>query len=139
MLNKLLEIGMSFDWITPVLAQVQNVANGPHRTFLVSGGSGWSGHRIERLLRDNGVRCWGMMIVSQKLMLTVRQEQAGWTQYLLQREGIPLLNPIASAHVATTNGGAALSRAREPRTAQRQQIVDRVSGLLDSVADRLGL
>jgi len=139
MLNKALEIGRSFDWITPVLAQIQNVANGPHRTFLISGGSGWSGHRIGRMLREHGVRYWGMMIVSQKLMLTVRQEQAGWTQYLLQREGIPLLNPIGSGHVTSAGGRAAVSRAAESGKVRRQGIVDGLSGLVDSVADKLGL
>lgn len=139
MLQKLLDIGMTFDWITPVIAQIQDIANGPHRTFLISEGSGWSGHQVGRMLRDHGVKYWGMMIVEGKLMLTVRQQQAGWTQYLLQREGIPLLNPLPSGRPTATSGTPAAPPAAHSKAARRHSFLDDLNGLVDSMADRLGL
>lgn len=139
MFNKLLEFGRSFDWISPLIAQIQNVANGPHRTFLISGGSGWSGRRIGRMLNQHGVQYWGMMIVEGELMLTVRQQQAGWTQYLLQREGIPLLNPLPSGRVAEAGGAPAGSPAAHAKATGSRSFLDDLSGLVDSMADRLGL
>lgn len=94
MFFKLLEFGMGFDWITPVLAQIQDIAYGPRRILMIGSGSGWSGHRIGQMLTDHGVKNWGMMIVKGDLLVSVKKKQLKWAEYLLQREGIPLLNPV---------------------------------------------
>jgi len=90
MLDRLLTLGTAFDWITPVWAYIQDFLNGPSHTFLVPDDTGWSGREIERLLKRHGVHVWGLMIVDGMIMLTVRQTQARWAQYLLQRAGIPI-------------------------------------------------
>ena len=139
MLDKLLEIGSWFDWISPVAAQIQDIANGPSHTFLIPEGSGWSGRDIDGMLRDHGVKTWGMMIVNHTLMLTVRDKQARWADYLLQRSAVPLLNPITSGQPAATATPSDGSGGPEPTTARRRGLLDTLDGLLDSVSTTLGL
>ena len=139
MLDKMTDIGRSFDWITPMLAQIQNIINGPSHTLLIPEASGWSGREIGRMLRRHGVKYWGMMIVKHTLMLTVRQKQARWADYLLQREGIPLLNPMPSSQPAAPGGQTAPPSGAAPRQARHGGLLDDLNGLVDSMADRLGL
>ena len=139
MLDKLLEIGSWFDWISPALAQVQDIANGPSHTFLIPQASGWSGREISRMLREHGVKHWGMMIVNHTLMLSVRQKQARWADYLLQRSGIPLLNPISSSQPATAGARPSAEGGPERQPARRRGLFEELNGLLDSMAKTLGL
>jgi hypothetical protein len=89
-LDKLLEFGTTFDWISPLIAEVNDMTNGPSHTFLIPEDCGWSGRAVERLLRDHGIKTWGLMIVDHMILITVRQAQARWAQYLLDRERIPI-------------------------------------------------
>ena len=139
MLDKLSEIGSWFDWISPVAAQILDIANGPSHTFLIPEGSGWSGRDIGRMLCDHGVKTWGMMIVNHTLMLTVRDKQARWADYLLQRSAVPLLNPITSGQPAATGTPFGDRGGPEPTTARRRGLFDKLDGLLDSVTKTLGL
>ncbi len=90
MLDKLLDFGTTFDWITPLIAEIQDITNGPAHTFLIPEDCGWSGRAIERVLKDQGVKTWGLMIADNMILITVRQAQARWAQYLLGRERIPI-------------------------------------------------
>jgi hypothetical protein len=90
MLDKILEFGTVFDWISPLIAEVQDIVNGPSHTFFIPENCNWSGGEIASLLRSHGVRTWGHMTVNRTRMITVRQAQARWAQYLLEREGIPI-------------------------------------------------
>jgi len=139
MLDKLLEIGSCFDWISPALAQVQDITNGPSHTFLIPQASGWSGREISRMLREHGVKHWGMMIVNHTLMLTVRQKQARWADYLLQRSGIPLFNPISSGQPATAGTWPSAVRDRERKPERHHGLLEELNGFLDSMAKTLGL
>ena len=90
MIDDLLHLIASFDLISPVLAMIQNTTNRPSHTFLIPEDCGWSGREIERLLRSYSVKTWGLMIVDRRIMISVRQAQARWAQYLLERERISI-------------------------------------------------
>ena len=126
MWDRILEIGSIFDWISPVLAFLEDVANGPSHTFLVPLPCAWSGLQIDGLLKGYGIRVWGLMIVENKLMLTVRKAQARWAQYLLEREGIRILNPFVQTHRSP------------PREAPAPAPQPSLLFKLDSWIDRLG-
>lgn len=125
MLDRLLELGTVFDWISPCLAYIHDALNGPSHTFLIPEDCGWSGKQIEALLRANGVRVWGLMVVNRTIMATVRLAQARWAQYLLDREGIPVETPYRDA-----------SRVR--RRARREPAADRAARWLDDLAEKIG-
>src|SRR5512136_2017563 len=93
-----LEFGKCFDWISPTLATVGDLVNGPGHTFLIPAYSGFSGREVDRLLKGAGVQTWGMMIppFSDTLMVTVPKRQAAYAQAVLQRAMVPLLNEMPS-------------------------------------------
>jgi len=101
MFDKLLEFGTTFDWISPLMAEIQDIANGPSHTFLIPEDCGWSGRAIERLLKDKGIKTWGLMIVDNMILVTVRQAQARWGQYLLDRERIPIAYGVLDERVSS--------------------------------------
>lgn len=115
MLDTVLGIGASFDWLSPLASVLGDLVNGGGHTFLIPySGSPMSGREIEIMLRRRGVRTWGAMVVSGTLMLTVRPQQARWAEHLLQQAGVPLENPAAPA--------PRTARQRPP-LAQRSRIV----------------
>jgi hypothetical protein len=139
MLERLLEIGASFDWITPLASILGDVMNGPSHTFLIPyGSSPLSGREIGWMLGKRGVKCWGLMVVSGTLMVSVRLGQARWAQHLLEQAGVPIENPVPG------QAGSRQSRAkRSPRSggqshrpAKRKSemgiLVDSITDLLDT-------
>lgn len=128
MFDKILAIGSVFDWITPLAAYAQDFLYGPSHTFGIPHDIGWSGREIAGLLNRHGIQTWGLMIVSDTLMVSVRESQARWAQYLLQREGIPIDNPVDE------------TQRTAPRTARRKSggsTLQRAGNWLDDLADRL--
>ena len=107
MFDTLLGIGASFDWISPLAAVLGNLANGPSHTFLIPNqASPLSGREISWMLGKRGVRCWGLMVVSGTLMVSVRLSQARWAQHLLEQEGVPIENPVVAQGPAQRRRGS---------------------------------
>lgn len=129
MLDRIFEISAYFDWISPLMACIQDVVNGPAYTFRVPEACGWSGLQIERMLHDHGVRIWGQMIVKHTILFTVRLAQARWTQYLLQRAGIPVDNPVVSYPTR--------KRAKNAVMGRRTSVMRKLEASLDSLARTL--
>jgi len=100
MFDQLLGFLSLFDWLTPTAACVQDLVHGPSRQFHVPFGMGWSGHQIKELLQRHGVKTWGLMVIGDTIVFTVKQVQADWTEYLLNRHGVP----ISAGQVASTSG-----------------------------------
>jgi hypothetical protein len=90
MLDKLLEYGSVFDWISPTLSIAQDLAYGPSHTFLIPADCGFSGREIANLLHQRGIKTWGHMIVNNTFMITVRETQTEFARYLLRRAGLPV-------------------------------------------------
>ena len=94
MIDRLLSIGSTFDWITPLSAWVQDVAHGGDYTFLIPwDATSLSGAEIRRLLRRHGIEAWGLMIVDDTLMVSVPKGQAALACALLDEAGVPYAAP----------------------------------------------
>jgi hypothetical protein len=112
-MNDWLKYGTVFDWISPALAIAQDVAAGSSHTFVIPQECGWTGREIISLLNRNGVQSWGHMIVSGMIMITVRQTQADWAQYLLDRAGIPVeAGPVDDRDVRTESSQSGATNSR---------------------------
>jgi hypothetical protein len=122
MIDQLFKFAIMFDWISPVLAVIQNVTQGPAHVFAIPKAVGWSGADIERLLGRYGIAAWGKMILNDHFVFSVRQSQARWAEYVLSRAGLPIANGAVSAQ------GSATRRAGRPAgtLAQVDQWLDRV-------------
>jgi hypothetical protein len=130
-INSLLDFLCIFDWISPLLAWFQDRLRGPSHTFLIPEGCGWSGREIQQMLNGHGIRVWGLMFLRHTLLLTVRETQARWAQYLLQRQGIPILNEVQ-----------AWKRAPHRKVGQNppsSSPADNIQGWLDKLTQGLGL
>lgn len=92
-MDDLLFVGSAFDWITPTWAFFQDFLNGPAADFGIPAHAGYGRAEIKRLLKNHGVRVWGLMLDTggDMLMFTVPKAQAKWAYYLLTREGVPVL------------------------------------------------
>lgn len=139
MLDKSIQVGASFDWISPMLSIIGSVINGPSYTFLIPYDScPMSGHDVARLLRKRGVQSWGRMVVSGTLMVSVRLEKARWAQHLLEQAGVPVENPLAeqdrrrSASPRSAAPRAHGKRRASPRRSEAGTLLDAVSEILDT-------
>ena len=92
MIDRFLAAGSTFDWISPLLAMIQDVVRGPSHTFLVDISQGWSGAEVDRILRRAGCRTWGGMIVDDVIMVTVGMDDATQGQRALLDAGCVPLN-----------------------------------------------
>ena len=97
MRDRLLEIGGSFDWISPLAALAWDVVNGPPAHIGIPPGAGWTRRDVAQLLGRHGVRVWGFVLASDVLMFSVPKTQARWALYLLQHAGVPILHAPAAA------------------------------------------
>jgi len=130
MLDKILELGTLFDWISPLVAAVQDVTNGPSHTFMMREDCGWSGREIANTLRRHGVKTWGHMIVNHSIMITVRRKQAQWAQYLLEREGIPIQYGLIAEKGSPVSHPARRTKHTKP-VAKSSSWLDDLASLLD--------
>lgn len=89
MIDKSIDIGTSFDWITPLWSFIQDYRNRPAVGYNVPVDSGWSAYAIRDLLQNAGVKIWGLAIYGNTIVFGARQAQASYIQYLLDREGVP--------------------------------------------------
>lgn len=136
MIDTILGIGASFDWISPLASILGDMMNGPSHTFLVPyRASPLSGREISWMLGKRGVRSWGYMVVTGTLMFNVRQSQARWAQHLLEQEGIPIENPVP----AQGQAGRGKGRRAGTKQARRSDSGRKRDGgtLLDSINDVL--
>lgn len=139
MLDSILGIGSAFDWISPVAGFLGDLVNGPSHTFLIPWAScPLNGREIGRMLKQRGVKYWGMMIVSGTLTISVRLHQARWAQHLFEQAGVPIENPLPAgqgARRSPSSGSPSRTGQRPRRTRQNGEmgaIADSVSDILNS-------
>lgn len=98
-MRKLFEVLSIFDWITPTVAMIEDVAEGgPFNldawTFYVpydrAISKGWSATHIEDLLTRHGIKTWGGLVHFGEYFFKVKLEQAAWAEYILANHGIPI-------------------------------------------------
>lgn len=122
-MDKLLRFGSSFDWITPLVAYIQDWLNGPSVAFSVPESAGWTCFAISSLLRSKGIKVWGLMYVNDHIIFKVKCAQARYADYLLTREGMSHLSGLEleplqqEENTARTN--PVYSQGRAPRTQQK--------------------
>ena len=137
MLDKFLEVGAGFDWISPLLGFLGDAMNGPSHTFLIPYDScPMSGHDVARLLRKRGVKSWGLMIVSGTVMVSVRLEKARWAQHLLEQAGVPIENPLPQK-TRTRSGRRPRMSPRSGRRKGSSRRRSEAGGLIDAVTSIL--
>lgn len=89
-IDKLLGIGSTPDWISPLSGIFGDFTNGSYRRFYISRYAGYSCDQITKMLKDKGVKVWGDTIIDDMIVFTVKETQGGWARYLLQQASITI-------------------------------------------------
>jgi hypothetical protein len=91
----------------PLTADLRDLVAGPSHTFFVSWPCHLSANEIMALLDKRGITSWGYCTLAAKdeMMFTVRQVQARWAQYTLERAGVPIKPGGAYCASSVTGGG----------------------------------
>ena len=84
----------SFDIFSAIDGMIGQSQYGKMHRFLWDIDSGFTGYRVESMLRQYGIRVWGRKAQGAKRSFLVRQSQAVWAEYLLCRMGVPLESKI---------------------------------------------
>lgn len=83
-----------FNWITPLEIATRRAFQGPCYSFKIPEG-GPSGGEIVRMLRkQGGVSSFGYMVINGHYVFQVPLAQAKFAQYLMNRAGVTIANPI---------------------------------------------
>lgn len=88
MIDKLVAVGSTFDWITPLFTLFQDFRNRPSVGYNVPVDGGWSAYAISDLLRAHGIKVWGLTIFQGTIMFRLRAAQAEYAQYLFAQNGV---------------------------------------------------
>jgi hypothetical protein len=128
MIDTFLKVGSTFDWITPTIAFVQDICNGPSVQIACPRDQGWSANQIKQMLTRVGVKVWGLMVVGDKITFTVRAAQARYALSWLERYGLPYQSSLADSAPRPV-------RAIAPQPVPEARRTPRgVDGLLDGIA-----
>lgn len=74
-----------------VASELLRTATGVNKhRFWIARDAGWSGVDIENFLRKYGVVLWDRGFLGEEYFFCVKERQANWAEYLLQRRGIPV-------------------------------------------------
>ena len=114
MYDKLLVLGAYMDWITPLMAFVQDRSEGSRVDFVLPDDTGVSGMDIQRHLAARGIRSWGWMVVGNEVLFTVSRRQAQYAQYHLERAGVPYQGGLVEGGQWAPGPNAGWATKKEP-------------------------
>lgn len=139
MLDEFLAFGSSFDWVTPLVDLYKDLNNGPHHDFYIDRYAGWSAGKIRRLLKNYGVRLWGLSYTDDLIIFRVREPQAQWTQYLLLREDIPIVGGLIETPGSRQPLSKPQRRSAKIKAHKNIDPMDIIDNWLDGLGKRLDL
>jgi len=134
MSDPIMEIGSSFNWITPAAAFIQDILNGPCSHFGIPALSKWDRRGIKRLLTQHGIRVWGLMYTldMETLMFSVPKAKAQWAYLVLQKEGVPVLYaPPGVVNSSTTRDKRNPSTRKSGKRTKSTNLLDQFFEFLD--------
>lgn len=93
MLDFLLGIGSSLDWVSPIFFFLKDLFKGPVVDFGIDAHIGWNEYNLKQLFWDYEISIWGLTysIKGDILIFTVSREDARNTYSLLIAAGIPMV------------------------------------------------
>jgi hypothetical protein len=84
----------NLDIISPIDTFFGIARHGKMHRFTFDVNAGFTGYKVEKLLRRYGVRVWGRQVSGSERSFLVKRSQAVWAEYILCRAGVPLLSPL---------------------------------------------
>jgi hypothetical protein len=93
LLDFLLGLGSSFDWVSPIFFFLKDLIKGPVADFGIDAYSGWNVYNLKQLFLYYEISVWGLTysLKGDILMFTVSKVDAQRTYSLLIAAGIPMV------------------------------------------------
>jgi hypothetical protein len=91
-LDDLVDALTIFDYISPLLAGIRDLKEGPNVTIFIpeNAAGARDSEAVGNVLRDfYGIESWGYMLVNGYFMVTIHKHNAEKAAWALNREGIP--------------------------------------------------
>jgi len=86
MLDKMIEVGASWDWVTPVISVFGCLFRG-HAGIVTEIPPGWSGHDVCKFIEQEGISTHSRMIIRGQLCFDVPKQYKQATYKMLWRIG----------------------------------------------------
>lgn len=91
MSREIVELLAKLDWFERVDALGRALTGQRSHRFEIDRRGGWSGQQVEDLLATHGVGIWDRAFDQDRLYFRVKRGQARWAEYLLYRNGAPVV------------------------------------------------
>ena len=85
------------------------------------------------MLQESGIQLWGLALYQETFVFSVRQAQARYTQYLLERAGIPYFGGLTADDSAPSPPHGNLKPEQEKQPASFDGLLGRISDFVDSI------
>lgn len=124
-----------------VASEVGRCAVRSNTHLIETGRCGWNGPQMKRYLEHYGVKIFDRGCTRQGLCFRVKARQARWTEHLLWRVGIPVLNAPAdpNAHLAWYKYQGQRPTPWQGQAPERQTpidgVLDRISKMVDAAIE----
>jgi hypothetical protein len=104
------------------------------RPFFIPVDAGWRFQDVQTLLRKHGIEAWAVGSFKGEMHFSVKKRQGAWAQYVMLREGVPLIHGWVSGTRANPPGAtrptvgrgtpaqAARRPAKAPAESKRQRL-----------------
>lgn len=139
MFDKVVKVGASWDWVTPLISFILDWRYRPSTGYNLPFGHSYSAWEIKRFLKSKGIRVWGVMVIDDFITIRVREAQALYTQYWLEQLGIPYeggLSPEATARYRANSSvldAPKKGSTQEGKDAEHKDVVGSISDLADRI------
>jgi hypothetical protein len=142
MFDKLADAGSALDWITPLITLIRDVRNRPSVGYSVPVAGGWSAYAVSDLLKDHGIKHWGLTIFKETIMFRLRVPQAQYAQYLFEQNRIVYYGGVDTAAANHSRRAAPASAAPaasggQTRTLKPGNLLSDSLNSIDRFIDRL--
>ena len=133
MINKALAIGAGFDWIGPLWTFIQDYRRRPAVRYNIPADCGWHAYAIQDMLQDSGIKLWGLALYRETYVFSVRKAQARYTQYLLERAGIPYYGGIDIRGSSPVSASQTQEAQQVSQPVTLDSYLDQIDGFVDSI------
>lgn len=145
MLNGMVNALSGCDIVSPTISLFRSMRNGPSVRFFVPYDLGWSAVQMKKMLESKGVIVWGLTVAGEDITFQVRETQARYAAYWLQRHRLPFestskesLNGKGPSGTDGTGGGRQenAKNGKPGKTGKQGMfdgVLDRIDGMVDSL------
>jgi hypothetical protein len=115
------------DIVSPTITLFKNLRNGSSVRYFVPYDCGWSAVQVKNMLESKGVTVWDLDVLGGDITFLVRESQARYAAYWLDRHRLPNENTMSAE---PSGDGVPESSSKGSRNGPKKR-----QGMLDGVLD----